>query len=194
MAYNLRFLQGLKELKKLLVKRELGIVHRFEMIVGHDLKKWRPDINYKDSVSAKKSLGGGVLRELSHEIDLATHLFGTPSHHNTIFGRLKYVELDVEDTVLFQGAFTKKDIILGSITMDFTRIDRHRTLTILGSQKTLRWDINQGTLDLISPTDNQRIFADNSDLNDSYKRMWIDILNNCFENFCTLSEAVKTMD
>ena len=77
--------------------------------------------------------------------------------------------------------------------MDFTRIDRHRTLTILGSQKTLRWDINQGTLDLISPTDNQRIFADNSDLNDSYKRMWIDILNNCFENFCTLSEAVKTM-
>ena len=55
------------------------------MIVGHDLKKWRPDINYKDSVSAKKSLGGGALRELSHEIDLATHLFGTPSHHNTIF-------------------------------------------------------------------------------------------------------------
>ena len=39
------------------------------------LPNWRNNINYKNSNSAKKKLGGGVALELSHEIDLANYLF-----------------------------------------------------------------------------------------------------------------------
>ena len=193
-AYNLRFLEGLNKIKKLLTEKQLGTIQRFEMSVGHDLKNWRPGIDYKNSVSAKKSLGGGVLRELSHELDLANHLFGKPIHHNTILARLKYVSLDVEDTVLFQGAFQKTDLILGSITMDFTRVDRHRTLTLLGSEKTLHWDINRGTVDLISAIGCQRVFNDKNDLNNTYSKMWKNLLESRFDDFCTLNEATETMN
>lgn len=192
-AYNLRFLEGLDKLKKLLTDKQLGTIQRFEMSAGHDLKKWRLGVDYKKSVSAKKSLGGGVLRELSHELDLANHLFGMPIHHNTILARLKYVNLDVEDTVLFQGVFQKTDLILGSIALDFTRVDRHRTLTLLGSEKTMHWNINKGTVDLINEMGSQRVFDNKNDLNNTYSRMWEDVLEGRFENFCTLNEATDIM-
>ncbi len=43
---------------------------------GSYLPDWRPGNNYKKSVSAKKDLGGGVLLELSHELDYIRWIFG----------------------------------------------------------------------------------------------------------------------
>lgn len=42
------------------------------------LPMWRQNINHLHSVSSSSRLGGGVLRELSHELDLIIHLFGYP--------------------------------------------------------------------------------------------------------------------
>ena len=43
-----------------------------------DFKKWRNNSNYKKTVSFNKNLGGGVINELSHEIDYLNLLFGIP--------------------------------------------------------------------------------------------------------------------
>ena len=53
--------------------RILEVFTKFEDI---PIESWRKNIDYRSSVSAKKSLGGGVLLELSHEIDLVNGLFG----------------------------------------------------------------------------------------------------------------------
>ena len=68
-AYNLRYLAGLPRLKDCLSSRILGKIQTFNITVGQDLKLWRPHRKFKDSVSAQASKGGGVLRELSHELD-----------------------------------------------------------------------------------------------------------------------------
>ena len=44
------------------------------------LPLWRRNKNYLHSVSSSSRLGGGVLRELSHELDLLIHLFGYPKY------------------------------------------------------------------------------------------------------------------
>ena len=41
---------------------------------------WRKNKNHLNSVSSRSRLGGGVLRELSHELDLIIHLFGYPRY------------------------------------------------------------------------------------------------------------------
>ena len=41
---------------------------------------WRKNKNHLNSVSSSSRLGGGVLRELSHELDLIIHLFGYPRY------------------------------------------------------------------------------------------------------------------
>ena len=48
----------------------LGNIYSIRCDVGQYLPNWRADKNYSKSVSAKKDLGGGVLLELSHELEL----------------------------------------------------------------------------------------------------------------------------
>ena len=43
---------------------------------GQCLPTWRPESDYKNTYSAKSEKGGGVLRDLSHEIDLCLSLVG----------------------------------------------------------------------------------------------------------------------
>ena len=41
------------------------------------LPNWHPYADYRQEYTAQKQMGGGVIRTLSHELDLAIHWFGT---------------------------------------------------------------------------------------------------------------------
>ena len=65
-GYNLLYLNSLKYLKNLIKKDRLGKIRIVKVNTGYYLPLWRQK-NYRDTVSANKKLGGGVLLELSHE-------------------------------------------------------------------------------------------------------------------------------
>ena len=67
------------------------------------LPDWRPQIEYKDSVSAKNDLGGGVLLELSHEIDLALWLFGKFEITYSFIRNSRILDIDVDDQAFLIG-------------------------------------------------------------------------------------------
>lgn len=75
-GYCLRFLPAAILVKEILEKGLLGKLYNVNSVVGQFLPNWRNDRNYKDSVSANKSLGGGALLELSHELDYLHWFFG----------------------------------------------------------------------------------------------------------------------
>ena len=50
------------------------------MVCNSFLPNWRSNRDYRKSSSLKKVEGGGVLLELSHEIDYIRNLFGVPKH------------------------------------------------------------------------------------------------------------------
>jgi len=77
-GYNLRFFSPLQQLRSLIQTKEHGNLLRFEAHVGQHLSLWRPGTVPEESVSAKPELGGGVFRELSHEIDYALWICGSP--------------------------------------------------------------------------------------------------------------------
>ena len=64
---------------------------------GSYLPDWRKNKNYKKSVSSKKSLGGGVLLELSHEIDFINWFFGDLHSVTSHVSNSKNLDIDVED-------------------------------------------------------------------------------------------------
>ena len=72
-AYNLRFHPVILKLKELLENEE---VYFANIICGHYLPLWRPNQDYRNSYSADISKGGGVLRDLSHELDYVNWIFG----------------------------------------------------------------------------------------------------------------------
>ena len=70
-AYNLRHLTSLQLFRELIQSDAIGEILTVHSSVGQYLPDWRNSTDYKTDVTAQSSLGGGVLLELSHEIDYA---------------------------------------------------------------------------------------------------------------------------
>lgn len=95
-AYNLRFHPAVQRLRALLAGKRLLALH---LHVGQYLPSWRPDQDYRQSYSASRQLGGGVLRDLSHELDLACMLAGSWNRVAALSGRVSHLQIESEDSV-----------------------------------------------------------------------------------------------
>jgi predicted dehydrogenase len=142
-AYNLRFLPCLQLFRNLIKQGKVGKVKTIQATVGQYLPDWRPKSDYRESVSAQKKLGGGVLLELSHEIDYIQWIFGTIKCVTAIVSKQSDLDIDVDDTASLlmeiDGPVENKSII-ASLNMDFIRHDTTRTCYAIGDKGTLSWD------------------------------------------------------
>lgn len=75
-AYHLRFSETVIKLKELIDSGAYGKLASANFNYSQNLPLWRPLIDERQSVSARKELGGGVLLELSHEIEAVQYLIG----------------------------------------------------------------------------------------------------------------------
>ncbi len=93
-AYNLRFHPLLLQLRDWIDGRALvaASIH-----VGQHLATWRPQRDFRLSYSSQKALGGGVLRDLSHELDYALWLFGPWRRVTALGGASGALGIDADD-------------------------------------------------------------------------------------------------
>ena len=94
-------------------------------------------------MSARRFLGGGVLLELSHELDYLRWIFGEVNWVKAVLAKQSNLEIDVEDTAfLILGLVqqsSKKNLIC-SVDLDFIRHDTTRLCTAIGEMGSLRWN------------------------------------------------------
>jgi predicted dehydrogenase len=95
-AYQLRFHPMIIALHEALAARKPLSAHIY---VGQHLSQWRPGRDHKATYSAHRAQGGGVLRDLSHELDLIGHIFGSIEVCEAIGARAGDVTVDSEDAV-----------------------------------------------------------------------------------------------
>ena len=142
-GYNLRFSQSLAVFKSRIQAGHLGDVLSVRAETGQHLGSWRIGQDYRSTVSAQNALGGGVLRELSHELDYLTWIFGKVAWVSAWHGRQSSMEIDVEDTAHitlgFEG-FDRVRPVIGQLNLDFVRHDHTRRVSALCESGTLRWD------------------------------------------------------
>jgi Predicted dehydrogenases and related proteins len=94
-AYNMRFHPVVRRVKEALSGKR---IFSAQLSVGQYLPEWRPGTDYRNCYSAHAEQGGGVLRDLSHELDMALWLFGA---WNTVTGRIGRwgdLEISSDDT------------------------------------------------------------------------------------------------
>jgi predicted dehydrogenase len=96
-GYVLRHLPSANVAKNAIDSGRLGQVHSVLSVVGQYLPDWRPGTDYRNNVSARRELGGGVLRELSHELDLLHWLFGPVDAVHCRTSTTGLIDVDVED-------------------------------------------------------------------------------------------------
>lgn len=93
-AYNLRFHPLLLRLRDWLRGQTplAAVIH-----VGQHLATWRPQRDYRLSYSSQRALGGGVLRDLSHELDYVLWLFGPWRRVAALGGASGTLGIDADD-------------------------------------------------------------------------------------------------
>lgn len=143
-GYNLRFSPSLQYFRKIIRESVLiGGALSFRCEAGQYLPSWRPEADYTRSVSASKNLGGGVLLELSHEIDYLNWIFGSAVWVKASLSRQSNLMIDVEDTahltLCYRPSGELKDLI-GTVSLDFIRHDTTRMCWVIGETGTLRWN------------------------------------------------------
>lgn len=148
-GYNLRFLETLQCFRAEVAAGRIGTVQAVRCEIGQYLPGWRPEADYRATVSAQKALGGGVLLELSHELDLLRWVFGEVTWLSAWIGRQSELEINVEDSAMLQIGFASGSV--AQLGMDFLRRDTTRTCTALGAEGCLRWDAVAGRVDHFDP-------------------------------------------
>jgi predicted dehydrogenase len=148
-GYNLRFLDTLQAFRAELAAGRIGAVQAVRCEIGQYLPGWRPGADYRTTVSAQRALGGGVILELSHELDMLRWIFGEVDWLSAWTGQQGALEIDVEDCVMIQMGFTGGPV--AQLGMDFLRRDTTRTCTAIGETGSLRWDAVAGRVDHFDP-------------------------------------------
>ena len=102
-AYNLRFHPVLRALHGAIEGHRVLSVQAY---AGQYLPDWRTGRDYRDSYSADRAQGGGVLRDLSHEFDYLGWLLGPWIRATALGGHLSTLEIDSEDVAVVLAAYT----------------------------------------------------------------------------------------
>ena len=140
-AYNLRFHPIIDYLKKTSKKNKLIYLRA---VSSSYLPKWRPDQNYKKSYSASLKLGGGVILDLSHEIDYINYLLGSINNISGQFDRLTDLTIDSEDyaNILVQS----NNQLQANIHINFASHCKNRMIVADFNDFSLQCDLINGVI------------------------------------------------
>lgn len=183
-AYNLRYHPLLTRLKSLLDDSDKLITANIH--VGSYLPDWRSNTDYRKSYSAKKSEGGGVLRDLSHELDYVLWLFGPWRRLTAICGHFSSLEIDSDDACSLLMETERCPLV--SIHMNYLDRVPRREISVNMDQHTVRVDLIKNTLEINCV---QEVFSVARD--DTYRAQHQAMLDGNVKGLCTLGEAMETL-
>ena len=180
-GYNLRFSESLIAFRDLVRGGRCGRVLRFTAETGQYLPDWRPGKDYRETVSARADMGGGVLLELSHELDYLRWIFGEWDWVSAWTGRTSSLEIDVEDTALvtigIEGDQAVTQVV-GQLSLDFVRRDKTRTVSAVCESGTLRWDGIAETVEVYESSESRwETVVTDSRSQSTYRAQWDSFLS-----------------
>ena len=102
------------------------------------LPEWRPRVDYRQTYSAQKALGGGVAIDLIHEWDYLTYLFGKPKSVKSILRKVSNLEIDTEDIAIYIGEYDTKVV---ELHLDYLGRVPIRKLELFTDEDTIECDL-----------------------------------------------------
>ena len=141
-GYQTKFHPVFHKIKKIIKKEKISFVNSRWLTY---LPNFHPYEDYKKSYAGQKSLGGGVLLTLTHEIDMLNSLFSDLKLVNSISGNYSCLDIDADDYLL---ANFKSNNVAVSLNLSFSQVKEERVLTINTCDKTIEADFINNTVDV----------------------------------------------
>jgi len=185
-GYNLRHSPSLLQFFQLVKSNYVGEIFSVRSEVGQYLPNWRPETDYRKGVSANHALGGGVMLELSHEIDYLQWIFGEIDWVSASLSRQSLLEIDVEDSAHLIMGFKSQSShqqLIATLNLDFIRQDQTRYCIAIGEKGSLRWDGINGHVSVLEKGESEWkvVFTSEPSNEKTYLSEWltfIDRVNN----------------
>lgn len=190
-AYNLRFHPVINKIKNKVRKEDILYSN---IIAGQYLPTWRPNVDYREGYSASKIKGGGVLLDLSHEIDYIQWIMGEVELNGAINTKISDLAIDSDDLVTAIGILKPSGGIV-NFTMDYISKSPIRRLIIYTNEMDIIGDLIKGEVKMISKDGHESIVTFKGYERDySYIKMHKALITGSFEELCSLREGLMTLN
>lgn len=183
-GYNLRFHELLITAKSFIENEKLVT---FSAYVGQYLPTWRKSIDYRHCYSAKKDCGGGVLRDLSHELDYSIWLCGSCDSLAAVGGHFSELEITSDDTY----SIIMKCNLCPIVNIHLNYLDRRarREISINTQRNTIFIDLVNGLLSIDGEVRAQCTDA----VAKTYLQQHQAVLDGRLDTFCSYEEGLYVM-
>ena len=178
-GYVLRYDLGAMKFKNWLDNKIKGKILHARIECGSYLPDWRLDQNYRKTVSALPELGGGVLLELSHELDYLHWFFGNPVDVQAQIRNSGTLDINVEDQA--DLLITSKQGYPITVQIDFNRRHIERKCKVLTTEGELIWDAVNKNVTWKGVNKEQFKYEYNNERNSIYRKQ-LEVFFDCIEN------------
>lgn len=183
-AYNLRFHPLVQVLREQILP--LPGLYSASFVAGQYLPQWRPGTDYRRSYSASVEQGGGVLRDLSHEIDLALWLCGPARRVAALGGHFSDLQISSDD--VFSSLSVNQRCPLVSIGINYLDRVPRRSISLNGPGLSAMLDLVNGSL-----TINGEVTRVAPERDATYVSQLEAFVGDDISTLCTLAEGVDVV-
>ncbi|QPJ64078.1 MAG: Gfo/Idh/MocA family oxidoreductase [Candidatus Nitrohelix vancouverensis] len=180
-GYNLRFHPLILRLKEILAGQQLVSA---QIYAGQYLPLWRPERDYRQTYSSRRENGGGVLRDLSHELDYVNWLFGGWKSLTALGGRYSSIEIESDDAFSILMATERCPMV--QIHLNYLDRASRRELLINLDQATVKIDLVKGTGQI-----NSDEFQYDVPRNSTFRKLHQAVLDRDEDKLCSLEEGME---
>ena len=186
-GYNLRFHPVIEYIHKKIKKEKIIDI---KVLCNSFLPNWRTNQHYKKSSSAFKKSGGGVILDLSHEIDLIRWMFGEIKIDFVKKGKFSKLSIQTEDLLKLNGKVKKANL---SIDLNYYSRIKKRNIFIDTENLSIFGDLINNKVEIKSKNENLVKRFSNYHINESYIKQHKLILTKKSKKVCNFKFGLETM-
>jgi predicted dehydrogenase len=183
-GYNLRFHPVVEKLHDFLNGREICSI---QVYVGQYLPDWKPGTDYTKCYSAFREQGGGVLRDLSHELDYINWVAGGWKRVAAIGG--KFSDLRIESDDVFVLLLEMENCPVASIQMNYLDRKARREIIVNLKDHSIKADLIRNIFEIDGKVSEFKV-----ERNLTYTIQHNAILNGDYSTACTLKQGMDVLN
>lgn len=189
-TYNLRHHECLQYIKK---KINLNKVFFIDVESSSYLPTWRKNVNYLKNYSAFSKKGGGVLLDMSHEIDYINWLFKDFKISKIYKNQISNLNLKSEDIALIFGNVKKNTLVKIKLTY-FNKFPKRQLVLCLKDGCQLYIDLLNSKIKFFNKKKIKILQLEKYSQFKTTKKMYTEIFEKNFDNICTLKESLNLLN
>lgn len=186
-GYNLRLLPLINFIKNKIIRYKFWTL---DIECSSFLPKWRNNIEYDKSSSASRKKFGGVLRDLSHEIDYMLYFIGNVKIVFKIKKKISDLKINTDDYFQLIGSLSKNQFV--NIKLSYLNKFNKREISVIGPRLQLQASLIKNEV---------KYYIDNKyfekkfqiNIENTYKIMHLSIIKNQLNNIASVTDGLNVL-